>query len=444
LFGEKVMQSNSNVNFKENMTTLISFSVNNPEASIKADTAGKLFVSSDSYYSWGVGYLTGTKLEGTVSVIDNTCVEILKEISSTLEKAAKTDSLEVSLEAREIFLQAEQVLTGLKNIYGVYSKRYEGAGREGVENLAKTIDSFEKGIKSFEDQESSLMQRIEFASAKIFKEAENNLEDTFDNFVHIPDEVEPKKVFAGLEAKVQNLPQESNWWSTHGEGPTMLGKMASGITTAKELFVGTIAPYAFTPSSDPVALSGQKRVANSGRQLGGADVNNYIQGLQKEMSLNTIRDFYLGAGQSINKNTLADIKEIIDLQVEQFQKFDVPAPVIIPIVFSGDGGIWERNHISVILIKITALNTTIVKVLRVSINNLQAMVRLCTMCLSIAKKNLRMVLSRFKKIHMFINLIPIIVAFVSAFTYMKGYLRGFLWVLCKKTLRRFQKLRILE
>lgn len=336
------MQYQPSMNFRDNMNALINFPKNNNSATIKGDSNGKLFSSDGSYMSRTVGWWSGTDLKGTAAIIDRTCQDMLHEIGDTVYRAEHTDSLEEASKAREFYLKAGEALSSMKEIQRVYTKRYEGEQHEGIAELDQAIHTFEQGLKQFEKQESNLAQRILSASALLFEEAEDDLGKSF---LYMPTDVEPSKAYAGLE---QDLPKVSSWWGTYGQGPTMLGKLASGYNTAKEIAVGAISPYAYEASSDPVALGGQKRVANGGKQLGGGDVYNFIEGISKKTPVNAIHDFHLSGGSAVNNKTVEQVKSIITSQAGYFN--DPSLPVVIPVVFTGEG-IWERNHIAVILIK---------------------------------------------------------------------------------------------
>lgn len=338
------MDYRTSPNFRHNLDTLVYFPKNNESAIIKADSSGKLFSSEGGFYDRAVGYASGTVLKETASVIDITSREIIQEASQELLKAKKTNTLDDLTNARELFLKAHQALDSMKIIHRVYSNRYEGQESEGVKNLGETIKSFEMGLKRFAGEERDLGQRIVAATAVIFKQEEDDLD--LGSFMHIPSDVEPNKAFAGVDD--ENVPKVSSWWGSYGEGPTMLGKLASGWNTATEITKGAFAAYSYTPSTDPVVLGAQKRVANGGRQLGGADVQSYIEGIRKDVPVNSIDNFYLMPGNAINTKTLEQVKSAILAQRDYFQNPDLP--LVIPVTFSGEG-VWERNHIAVILIK---------------------------------------------------------------------------------------------
>ncbi|CRX39417.1 hypothetical protein [Estrella lausannensis] len=336
------MQYEPSMNFRDNMNALVNFPKNNEHATIKSDSSGKLFSSDGSYLARTVGWYSGSDLKGTTAVINRTCQDMLNEIGETVFKAEHSDSLVEAANAREFYLKAGQALESMKEIQKVYAKRYEGKQHEGMNELSQTIQAFEEGLKRFEEQESNLAQRILSASSFLFLEAENDLGKSF---IYVPNEVEPSQAFAGLE---QDLPKVSSWWGTYGQGPTVLGKLASGFNTAKEIAVGTFSPYAYEASSDRVALGGQQRVANGGKQLGGSDVYHYIEGISKKTPVNAIHDFHLAGGSAVNNKTVEQVKSIINSQSDYFT--DPSLPVVIPVVFTGEG-VWERNHIAVILIK---------------------------------------------------------------------------------------------
>lgn len=337
------MHYQPSIHFRQNMDTLIQFPKNNDSACIKADKHGVLFTNSGSYFSRSVGFMTGTTLSDTAQVIDKTCRDILYETGNTLGQAKESGSFEKAVEAREFYLKARESLESLKEIQRVYSKRYADKESEGVKSLATVIQSFEKGLQQFEEEERAIEERVSLASSQLFKEA---TEEMGMSFLYLPDSVEASKAYAGIEE--DKLPIQKTWWTTHGQGPTMLGKLASGYNTAKELAIGAFSPYSYTPSSNPVERGGQKRVANPGQQLGGGDIVHYIDGVGKTVPVNAIHDFHLIPGSAVNTKTLNQIKETILAQSGYFSNPELP--LIIPVTFSGES-VWERNHIAVILIK---------------------------------------------------------------------------------------------
>lgn len=143
----------------------------------------------------------------------------------------------------------------------------------------------------------------------------------------------------------QNQPKDEGWLWRMGTGPTIINKIYSVANTGIQCTVGTLYPYPYEKSNDPIIRKMQARVANPGLQLGSNDIYQFITGIEAENPLNHISFFYFQS--SILDFALDEIKENID----QFSKsFDLNLPIIIPINFNGYG-LLERNHIASIIIK---------------------------------------------------------------------------------------------
>jgi hypothetical protein len=339
------MENQSNIHFLDNLNVIINFPKDNDQAQIKADSYGRLFTDLGNTYSSDQGTL-GNSLNEAILIIDRTAKEVFFEFEAVYQKAKEIDSLENYLKAEELYEKGAALLVSLDRIHTVYQKRDQETEQSGIKELEELAYFLEGRLASIKYDKTLVQQSITEICNRIYNNAYDNsvleLNDLTRSFVDLK-EVEPVKAYAGLQTNYK----VSNWYSSYGQGPTFLGKLVSGFNTVKELAIGTFNPYTYKASSDPQTLACQKRVANNGRQLGGMDIYNFIEGISKNKPVNAIHSFHLASGSSINGKTFAEIKDIISKQASHFIHGQ---PTVIPIVFEG-AGMWEVNHIAVILIK---------------------------------------------------------------------------------------------
>ncbi|MBS0654516.1 MAG: hypothetical protein JSR46_01955 [Verrucomicrobia bacterium] len=285
------MEPIEDMKLSANVEALLQFPKDNDQARINTDGNGFLFCTTGDYRSVAV---SGTSFEDTAQIITATCHGLMKEMPQNTERA-------------------KEVLNRVKEIHKVYSNRLKGDSG-GIAALKATIDLFDKTLQ---------------------EKGGNFTSSLCGSFVFVD------------EHPVEVTSSDSSW---RGVACQFVGnfytKANNLYTTASQYTFGTLYPHEYTPSTDPIVLARQQRIANIGCQLKGSDGDEYIKGLYKQVPFNSIHSLLIGS--TVNTLSLNMLKEKIDREGRAFVNKDLP--IIIPIGFEY-GGMLERNHVALIVIK---------------------------------------------------------------------------------------------
>lgn len=308
-----IMSLNPLHNLNKNIEQIANFP-DNPTAHIKAYGA-ELKITNEGIFDKTYASLFGTDFQKTITVIDKTCRNVIESFAPENE---------ASLDA---YHKAERLLNGLDNIRKIYNNRYE---LQKIDPLTDLIKEVRTALESFKNTRDILEEKVKVQADKIYAEP---VIDEMNDWINIA--TDGSRAYQGVPTY---LPYE-------GQRPGKLETFSAGISTATEIIKGVFFSYAYEPIADAPTLYGQKRVANPGRQLGGEDVLAFIRNLSSKTTHETVHDFFLASNTGINVHSLVEIKKILDRK-----NFKIGSTIIIPINFVKEGR-WERNHISLILIK---------------------------------------------------------------------------------------------